>query len=65
MTTAMKRYVVSCCDWTRYDIVVQAPDADTAQQIAYDRWVDEGPISFKCVTGSTDDFRATLSPLST
>lgn len=64
MTTSMKRYVVTCCDWTRYDIVVHAPDAETAQQIAYDRWADEGASAFKSVTGSTDDFCATLAPLS-
>jgi len=59
MTIPLNRFVVTCCDWTRYEIVVDAQDAADAQAKAVAAWAQSGPDAFRGLTGSTDDFCVT------
>lgn len=59
MTATTKRFIVTCCDWVRYEITVDAVDELDAQTNAHDVWQTSGAFAFRELSGSTDDFCAT------
>ena len=61
MNSNTKRYVVTCCDWIRYEILVDASDELDAQAKAHDLWQTSGAFAFRELSGGTDEFCATLA----